>query len=248
MRGPRQTPEILTGSSSGISSWRCWSGFPWISSTKVSFSFTYALIAGACKTYLDALKTAFDQHFLPFFSQFDCHKFRKERLWNEECDNTLKRFSKVLAALYAKYSGKYAMPGAQKYMSLDEFTDMIHTSGVIDDSFGAREISPLFNLSMMTQKNELDFDRHFNMTPVEMIEAVARVADKLSRDKLPDPYLEMPCFHKYHLDKKIESLLFQLMKVALPKPEAEKLEKGLKKAIEAELADPIKKKYRNQTR
>ena len=150
MRDPRQTPETLTGSSSGISSWRCWSGFPWTSFTKVSLFLTYPLIAGACKTYLDALKTAFDQHFLPFFSQFDCHKFRKERLWNEECDNTLKRFSKVLAALYAKYSGKFAMPGAQKYMSLEEFTDMIHVSGVVDDSFGAREISPLFNLSMMT--------------------------------------------------------------------------------------------------
>jgi hypothetical protein len=62
----------------------------------------------------------------------------------------LKRFSKVLAALYAKYSGKFAMPGAQKYMSLEEFSDMIHVSAVVDDSFGAREISPLFNLSMMT--------------------------------------------------------------------------------------------------
>ena len=49
-------------------------------------------------------------------------------------------------------------------MSLDEFVEMVSVSGVVDDSFGTREISPLFNLSMMTQKNELDFDRHLNMT------------------------------------------------------------------------------------
>ena len=96
------------------------------------------------------MKFAFDLHFVTFFKQFDCHVFRRERLWNEECDNTLKRFQKVSNALYAKYSGKYALPGAQKYMSLDEFNDMIMNAGVVDDSFGSREISPLFNLAMMT--------------------------------------------------------------------------------------------------
>ena len=35
-------------------------------------------------------------------------------------------------------------------MSLDEFNDMIMNAGVVDDSFGSREISPLFNLAMMT--------------------------------------------------------------------------------------------------
>jgi hypothetical protein len=116
---------------------------------------------------------------LPYFKTFDCHKFRRERLWTEECDNTIKRFSKVLTTLYDRYSGKFALPGAQKYMSLDEFYDMISSTGVLDDSLNSREISSLFNLSMMTQKNELDFDRHFNMHPVEMIEAIGRVADKL---------------------------------------------------------------------
>jgi hypothetical protein len=35
-------------------------------------------------------------------------------------------------------------------MSLEEFTEMIYYTGLVDDTFGAREISPLFNLSMMT--------------------------------------------------------------------------------------------------
>jgi hypothetical protein len=126
------------------------------------------------------VRLAFENHFLPYFKHFDCHKFRREKLWNEECDNTYKRFQKVLTALYTKYSGRYALPGAQKYMSLDEFMEMIINSGIVDDSFGTREISPLFNLSMMTQKNELDFDRHYNMIPVEMIEAIGRVAEKLN--------------------------------------------------------------------
>lgn len=35
-------------------------------------------------------------------------------------------------------------------MSLEEFIELVSYSGVVDDKFGEREISPLFNLSMMT--------------------------------------------------------------------------------------------------
>jgi len=34
------------------------------------------------------------------------------------------------------------MPGAPKYVSLDEFFDMIQISGIVDDEFGQREINP----------------------------------------------------------------------------------------------------------
>jgi hypothetical protein len=197
--------------------------------------------SGTTKFSSEGVKMGFENHFLPFFKQFDCHLFRKERLWNEECDNTLKRFMKLINALYTKYSGKYALPGATKYMSLEEFTEMITNAGVITESFGSREISPLFNLSMMTQKNELDFDRHYNMVLVEMIEAISRVADKLQN--LTDYFPEMPCFNKYKLDKKIESFLVILMRNTLPKAQAEILEKAIKKLYEEELNDPIRKKH-----
>ena len=98
----------------------------------------------------------------------------------------------------------------------------------------------------MTQKNEVDFDRHFNMHPVEMIEAIGRVADKLHVNKLPDFFPEMPCFSKYRLDKKIESLLVLLMQKALTKSKGEHLEKGLKKIYDEEINDPLKKKFRDQ--
>ena len=108
-------------------------------------------------------------------------------------------------------------------MSLDEFVEMVSVSGVVDDSFGTREISPLFNLSMMTQKNELDFDRHLNMTMPEFIEAIGRVADKLTN--LPDFFPEITSLNKYKLDKKIESFCIVLSKNCLPKPTSDLLEK-----------------------
>ena len=65
-------------------------------------------------------------------------------------------------------------------MSMDEFNQLIIGGNVLDEKFGEREISPLFNLSMMTQKNELEFDRHMNMVTVEFIEALGRVADRIA--------------------------------------------------------------------
>ena len=57
---------------------------------------------------------------------------------------------------------------------------MVCEAGVVDDNFGAREINPLYTLSMMTQKNEIDNDKHVNMIFTEFIEAIGRVADKIT--------------------------------------------------------------------
>lgn len=73
-------------------------------------------------------------------------------------------------------------------MSMDEFILLIQESGVISDSFGEREISPIYSMSMMTQKDEIDSDKHMNMVLVEFIEAVGRVAEKLSIPHLIDDY------------------------------------------------------------
>jgi len=55
-----------------------------------------------------------------------------------------------LLTVYSKYTGKYAMPGQPKFMSLDEFVELINTAGIVDETFGVRDIGPMFNLSMMS--------------------------------------------------------------------------------------------------
>ena len=63
-------------------------------------------------------------------------------------------------------------------MSLTEFTELIVNSDCLSDNFGAKQIGSQFNLAMMTQVDEIYKDRHINMTFVEFIEAVVRVAEK----------------------------------------------------------------------
>ena len=57
---------------------------------------------------------------------------------------------------------------------------MVQDSGVLNDKFSRNEVFPLWNLAMMTQVDEIDNDRHLNMNFTEFVEAICRVADKLS--------------------------------------------------------------------
>ena len=135
---------------------------------------------GICTNAFDAVQKLFTDHLDPFFSKFDSHKWRQDKLWCEECDLVYKRSLTAVKAIYQKYSGKYAMPGAPRFTSLDEFVQMVTESGVISDQFGEREISPVYALAMMTQKDEIDSDRHMNMVFAEFIDAIGRVADRIN--------------------------------------------------------------------
>lgn len=72
-----------------------------------------------------AVEKIFVDNLQPFFSKFDCHKWRREKLWNEQCDLAYKRHYNIFEKIYKANSGRYALPGATKFMSLDEFFDLI---------------------------------------------------------------------------------------------------------------------------
>mmetsp|Transcript_17185 Transcript_17185/g.15185 ORF Transcript_17185/g.15185 Transcript_17185/m.15185 type:complete len:285 (+) Transcript_17185:579-1433(+) len=88
-----------------------------------------------------------------------------------------KYYIKNMKSLYYAYSGKHCKPGEQNFMCSDEFLRLFSDAGVQSDLFGAKEIGIIFNLSMMTQVDELNSDRFYRMTFDEFIEGVARVAD-----------------------------------------------------------------------
>lgn len=57
---------------------------------------------------------------------------------------------------------------------------MINEAGLVSQNFVARDISLQFTLAMMTQVDEVNNDRHLKSNLLEFIEAIARVADKVS--------------------------------------------------------------------
>jgi hypothetical protein len=84
-----------------------------------------------------------------------------------------------LKDIYKKYSGREELPNEENNISMKEFIELITNSKVVDDNFGAREIGILFNLSMMTQVDEINKGRHIKMNFTEFLEALARVAERV---------------------------------------------------------------------
>jgi NLR family CARD domain-containing protein 3 len=70
-------------------------------------------------------------------------------------------------------------------MSLDEFQEIFKQADLMTESIVEKDLKSAFCISMMTQVDELNSDRIFQMSVLEFMEALARVADKLS---LPDYY------------------------------------------------------------
>ena len=63
-------------------------------------------------------------------------------------------------------------------MSMTEFNDCVLNANCQSDNFGAKQIGNMYNLSMMTQVDEIEKDKHINMVFIEFLEAIVRVADK----------------------------------------------------------------------
>lgn len=129
-------------------------------------------------TYTDALKALFKDGILEYMKKFDSNEFRVNKLYNESCDMIFKYYQKAVRQLYTNYSGKHSKPHEERFMCADEFIRLVTDSGITSDYFGAKEVGIIFNLSMMTQVDELTNDRHMKMTYDEFIEAISRIADK----------------------------------------------------------------------
>lgn len=160
----------------------------------------------------------------PLFAATDSHIWRKNELWCEANDLTLKHQYKTIQRLYEKYSGRFALPGAAKFVSPLEFAQMVEDSNVISDYFTFKEVYPIWNLSMMTQRDEIGNDKHLNMNFTEFIEAICRVANKISipnrmrEDFEPEDWVNpslMKEWERRSLSQKIESYLLQLSKACL---------------------------------
>jgi len=83
----------------------------------------------------------------------------------------------TLKEIYNKFASCQA-PGLPKAIRLNKFIELVTMSGVCSEDFGAREIGPLYNLSMQTIIDEIQSTRHMDMRFIEFVECLSRIADK----------------------------------------------------------------------
>ena len=133
-----------------------------------------------------AIVFSFESHIMPFFKTFDLTNFRQVKMYNEGVDIVIKKHLQVLQDIYKKFSGREAIGGEERYMSLAEFVDLVTSTSVVDDNFGVREINVIFRLSMAVQVDEIRFERHTRMQFLEFVEAICRVADRVVVNLIAD--------------------------------------------------------------
>jgi len=112
-------------------------------------------------------------------------------------------------------------------MSLKEFESIIGRCKIYTDNFGSKNVSLHFTLAMMTRVDEVEEDKHINMTFTEFVEAIGRVAECL---EVPHPLddddvdeeveaiteEQRETYRNKPLTYKIETLLLYLAKDVCP--------------------------------
>ena len=128
---------------------------------------------------VDAVDYSFEHHYDYYINQFDNHKWRKERYYNEQVDNILKAFIPIFDALFYSYAPQQIMGRKDSFwLTLDGFTNLCNS--LMDSDFPVKELPILFSISFKLTTNEIDYDKHYNMVFPEFLEAICRFIDKLS--------------------------------------------------------------------
>ena len=128
---------------------------------------------------VDALDYSFEHHYDYYINQFDNHKWRKERYYNEQVDNILKAFIPIFDALFYSYAPQQIMGRKDSFwLTLEGYTNLCNS--LMDSDFPVKELPVLFSISFKLTTNEIDYDKHYNMVFPEFLEAICRFIDKLS--------------------------------------------------------------------
>lgn len=187
----------------------------------IRVSALYFLRNKKAATYTESAKLFIETFAMPCFSKYDSKPFRRKLYWKEENDYFYKSHKLILDNIWTKYSGLKTLPGNKKFMSLEEYRNLIIDCGC-NKMLKERDINLCYVLSFETQVNELTTTRIFEMSYIEFLEGVARQADRIS---LPSLYYKEEDEIKNLTDQerekqplclKIEALLVKMMHTVVP--------------------------------
>ena len=98
----------------------------------------------------------------------------------------------------------------------------------------------------MTVKDELASEKHLSISYVEFLEALARCAEKFNLQFLHDYFPDYLPKNPYAIDKKLECLIFRLMKHHCSTKVYDAIFKQYKDVVEKELSNPKGMKFKKR--
>ena len=169
------------------------------------------LKTGICPSESTALSRFAAVHVKPVLGKFNSDQWRKERYLNEKTDQVYTTHLDTLHVCYARYSGKYAQGGEKPWMSLEEFIQCCKVLGLTAPAFTSHLYSLCYQLSLMTHKDLARSKREYQMSFVEFLEGIARVADFKDLEE-PEEAMVQGKWGEESLDLKLESMLLETAK------------------------------------
>lgn len=121
----------------------------------------------------------FMKDIMPHCEEFDHEDFLLKKLWNPYCDYVYKANISVMRHLFDKYCDHTKKFKCRKNFDLYDFYQFIRDAGLINTCISEREPILIFNLSIMTQVDEINYNRHLRMNFTEFLNAFARLANRL---------------------------------------------------------------------
>jgi hypothetical protein len=127
----------------------------------------------------DAVNKLLTDNIVPFAERGQGESFRKTRLWNEPCDTLYKAAMADLKRIFKMYSELEHKPltDKYKYLNVSEWMKLCEHVNLVDKVFTVREVKLAYILAQQTEENEFTHQDHQQLSWVEFIEAIARVAD-----------------------------------------------------------------------
>jgi hypothetical protein len=128
----------------------------------------------------DAVKMLFDDVLIPEMKKYDPNEWRKKAYWCEEVDAAYKSYQAVTQHIFTRYAIRKSTTGICNYLNYHDLVAICNDAGILNKDFGDRDVILAFRRAQMLQVNELTSNRSFQMSYVEYLEAIARIADEVS--------------------------------------------------------------------
>ncbi|KAM3145063.1 hypothetical protein pb186bvf_002738 [Paramecium bursaria] len=132
------------------------------------------------------LNTSFSQcikKVFPFILEVECAQdWRDKRYWTQIMDLTIQPKLPLLKALFLlthSFTFKKSIR-PEKFIILQDFKDLFFLSDLLEKNVQEQEMQLIFLQSMQLQPDELNSAEHFEMTFIEFVEALARMAEQIS--------------------------------------------------------------------
>ena len=167
---------------------------------------------GLVGSEIDALQRLINENLKSVIGRYDSDKWRYERYLTPECDQILTSSHDLLQKLFTKYCSKSLKYGDKSWMSLDEFSLCCKDLGLVSKSFGPRQLSLCYQLSLITHKDAVSSKGVNQMSFAEFMEGFSRVVDLIDTNDVESAVKEGK-WPEEGLDERLEVLLGEVGKM-----------------------------------